>query len=259
MIETDNLEKLVECVSCDVRDKACMYGECKIRSEKLIPIAYSDANAQTSWNIWKTVREDRAVKKQGRTEQKSVTLTAKHMETGSVSDLADDFNDQLTRFKTHCFNIQNLKQEMGPNEALIDIDFAEHYNGKTANAIQSAHFGASQNQITLHTGVLYVGANSKPQSFCTVSESLEHGPGAIWVLLSPILDDLQAQHPNVKILHFFSDGPTTQYRQKGNFYLFSTVIFKRGFKLASWNFHEAGHGKGYFVSTITKCQPIHRY
>ena len=46
------------------------------------------------------------------------------------------------------------------------------------------------------------------------------------------------------ILHIFSDGPTTQYRQKGNFYLFATNIFQRGFSLGSWNFHEAGHGKG---------------
>ena len=29
-----------------------------------------------------------------------------------------------------------------------------------------------------------------------------------------------------------------------NFYLLSTQIFQKGFKKASWNFFEAGHGKG---------------
>ena len=45
------------------------------------------------------------------------------------------------------------------------------------------------------------------------------------------------------VLNFFSDGPTTQYRQKGNFYLLSTLLQERGIRLGTWNFHEAGHGK----------------
>ena len=40
-----------------------------------------------------------------------------------------------------------------------------------------------------------------------------------------------------------SDGPTTQYRQKGNFYLMPRIIHRRGFSASSWNFLEAGHGK----------------
>jgi len=40
------------------------------------------------------------------------------------------------------------------------------------------------------------------------------------------------------------DWPTTQYRQKGNLYLFGAKLKKRGFKLGTWSFHEAGHGKG---------------
>ena len=43
---------------------------------------------------------------------------------------------------------------------------------------------------------------------------------------------------------FFSDGPFNQYRQKNNFYFFSTELAAMGFSVASWNFHEAGHGKG---------------
>ncbi len=44
--------------------------------------------------------------------------------------------------------------------------------------------------------------------------------------------------------HFISDGPTTQYRNKQNFYLFSTRIYDKGFRGGTWNFLEAGHGKG---------------
>lgn len=41
-----------------------------------------------------------------------------------------------------------------------------------------------------------------------------------------------------------SDSPTTQYRQKGNCFLFARSIEEKGFKLGTWNFLESGHGKG---------------
>ena len=48
-----------------------------------------------------------------------------------------------------------------------------------------------------------------------------------------------------EIVHFVSDGPTTQYPCKQNFQLFSTQLLDIfNFKSGSWNFLEAGHGKG---------------
>ena len=110
--------------------------------------------------------------------------------------------------------------------------------------IQSIHFGASKNQITIHCGVYYVGPNSAPSTFATVSDSLEHGPAGVWAYLKPVQDVIQFKHPPINILHFISDGPTTQYCQKMNFYMFTQMIFERKLKLGKWNFHEAGHGKG---------------
>ncbi|KAI0217102.1 hypothetical protein LSAT2_031001 [Lamellibrachia satsuma] len=52
---------------------------------------------------------------------------------------------------------------------------------------------------------------------------------------------MQVNHPNIEVLHFFSDGPTAQYRQK---VLFSTKVFDMGYQAGSWNFWEASHGKG---------------
>ena len=43
---------------------------------------------------------------------------------------------------------------------------------------------------------------------------------------------------------FYSDGPSTQYEQKINFYPLCTKIFTLGCNNASWNCHEEGHGKG---------------
>lgn len=52
------------------------------------------------------------------------------------------------------------------------------------------------------------------------------------------------RYPSVNCLHFFSDGPATQYKQKGNFYLLSTEPHKKSFNSISCNFFETGHGKG---------------
>lgn len=57
-------------------------------------------------------------------------------------------------------------------------------------------------------------------------------------------EHLQAHYPAVTKVHFLSDGPTSQYRNKSAFYLASTVPFMRGFKYVTWNFTEASHGKG---------------
>ena len=56
-----------------------------------------------------------------------------------------------------------------------------------------------------------------------------HGPAAVWCHLRPILGVIRTEHPTVKKIHYFSDGPTSQYKQKGNFLLFANIPLKFGF------------------------------
>lgn len=106
---------------------------------------------------------------------------------------------------------------------MFHIDYAENYLGKLHEEIQSVHFGASQPQITLHTGVYFTKNLSGGSSFCTISDSLQHGPTVVWTYLRPLLNDIKEKHPYITNIHFFSDGPVTQYKQKkNNFYLLSS-------------------------------------
>ena len=66
----------------------------------------------------------------------------------------------------------------------------------------------------------------------------------MWTHIDPVLKSIREEHPEVKHIHFISDGPTSQYRNKTAFYLASTVPFMRGFEYVTWNFSEASHGKG---------------
>lgn len=44
---------------------------------------------------------------------------------------------------------------MDKTEAMLHVDFSENYGCKYAAEVQSAHFGGSKPQISLHTSVLY--------------------------------------------------------------------------------------------------------
>ena len=60
------------------------------------------------------------------------------------------------------------------------------------------------------------------KSFATVSSCLDHGAHAIWAHLTPVLSRLAQSHPEVDTIHFVSDGPTAQYRNRTNIFLLAT-------------------------------------
>jgi hypothetical protein len=72
-----------------------------------------------------------------------------------------------------------LKREDDQTNAVLVVDFSKNYLCKHSHAVQSFHFGASNNQISLHTSVVYV--KGKPTSFCSLFESTMHELAAIWV------------------------------------------------------------------------------
>lgn len=178
-------------------------------------------------------------------------MTLREEQQCSLSALIVDFQEQIAKIARHLFNIKHqykalrtLRENSEDSEVVIHIDFSENYNCKYDKEIQSVHFGASQIQITLHTGLVYHD-NDVLFSFCSVSDFNKHGPSAIWAHLKPILQQVQQKIPSIETVHFVSDGPTTRYRCKQNFYLFSTQLLENfHFKSGSWNFLEAGHGKG---------------
>lgn len=142
----------------------------------------------------------------------------------------------------HQFNvIKNLTTNLTEEDVLICMDFSENYCTKYGQEIQAFRFGGSRMQITLHTVVIYLKNSTK--SYCTVSKNNSHTPAAIWTHLQTIFAVLPSQ---IKHLHFISDGPVTQYRNKTMFYILATKLPKQlpNIQRFSWNFSESGHGKG---------------
>lgn len=60
---------------------------------------------------------------------------------------------------------------------------------------------------------------------------------------SPIIDFGKTLVTNLQKIHIFSDGPSSQYRQKNNFFLINYFSSLHNVDI-TWSFFESGHGKG---------------
>ena len=99
----------------------------------------------------------------------------KTVKVGTVRDLMAAFNDFLPQICNHVYvmrhqytQFQNLKKSCGEDECVMVIDFSKNYNCKSAAEVQSAHFGCSNLQVSLHTGAIY--KKDTMISFCTESD-----------------------------------------------------------------------------------------
>jgi len=247
-LKINHAEHLLDQICCSTEKHECMFRQCEVCVNKRLKFEDSllKDDSIVVWHEWETVSE--TFEKNG--EQKSAKVTRKCCKRGPLKQLKSSVCEYVReQLAQHVYNVRHqfrayrtLKQSIETNEAVIHVDFSENYICKNAVEIQSAHFGGSNKQATLHTGVAYL--FGEHQSFTTISESLRHDPSAIWAHLKPVLHELKRRHPEITDLHFWSDGPTTQYRNKANFYFFSTVLHQMGYHAATWNFFESGHGKG---------------
>lgn len=157
--------------------------------------------------------------------------TIKIKKTSTALDLVNSLKGVMLKFLKHKAIIKNqysqhkyLNLHM-KDEALAHCDFSEKYSLKYAVEIQSFHFGGSRQQVSLHTTSLFFKENNfekcKTKSFCTFSKNLNHGPPEILAHLEPTFKVLTSLKPNPRILHFLSDSPSNQYRNKLMFFLFS--------------------------------------
>lgn len=247
LISSQDLHELAKTVVCDTKNKSCMYRQCVVCKERKVPVNNFETGKMTEWYEWKT---ERIIKtKDSTSESKIVSMTVKVKEKGTISQLVNEFQDELQKCCKHLYNIthqyqaiRSLKENLSNTDVILHVDFSENYNCKYESEIQSTHFGASQKQVSIHTGVLYTSKST--DGFCSISDCLKHGPSGIWAHLIPVLKYARERNQDLRNVFFISDGPTTQYRCKDNFFLLSKIPFELGYSSVNWSFMEAGHGKG---------------
>lgn len=196
---------------------------------------------------WVTITEKRKLAKTD--TEKEVKRTVKQDCQVSVMQLKENFSNAFDKFFSHFYrdvhqrDVLKLKREnLGPGDLYVWMDFSENYACKYDRETQSHYYGASRENVVLHTGIVY--QQSEKKSFCTVSKSTRKDPSAIMAHLSPILE--KHLTPGITSLHLQSDSPSNQYRNKNMFYLVTQYIPQKFPQLTEifYNYTEAGHGKG---------------
>ena len=152
------VEQVVQASICDTPNMSCYERNCSSCKNKLT-IFGPFRKDTVSWYEWQLIKENRII------SGKNVVLkrTVKNKIINSEEKLVETFN-QL-RFKL-CWHLMVMRHQFKsyhfiknqPASCLIVIDFSENYTCKQNRSVQSAHFGASNQQITLHTGVAYIGS-----------------------------------------------------------------------------------------------------
>lgn len=132
-VETWDLQILIEQFVCSRKSQECMYQTCEKCKDNVLLVADKMPQEPTKWQKWDTIIE-REKTKGNETIQFKVKVSSKITEHGTVSQLGQSFNHELSKFKKHVFNIKNqykayrtLKENLHENETVIYIDFAENY------------------------------------------------------------------------------------------------------------------------------------
>lgn len=250
VLSSKNTAKIIKDICCNIKREECILRTCDTCKHLSIITKEFDSDAPVTYYQWLNKKETYFDKKNN--INKVVNKITKEPLKTTNAELLTIFEQKLNAFMAHEFRIShqheaisNLKKNLSDQEILIHCDFSENYNLKYNEEAQSFHFGGARQQVTLHTVVVYSKVDGKLSSecFCTLSECLKHNASAIWAHLIPVL---RTTVGNANTVHFLSDSPSTQYRNK---FMFAFLVchlpkYFPHIKNITWNYHEAGHGKG---------------
>ena len=133
----------------------------------------------------------------------------------------------------------SLISKCSEENVVLQVDYSENATIASQNETQSAHW--SHGQATLFTAHAWIKDGS--ESFMLVSDDLNHTKYSVYVYIEYIIKHLKQKVPSIKALNVFTDGASSQFKQR---YLFSNLHYwedDHGLTI-TWNFFATSHGKG---------------
>ena len=166
----------------------------------------------------------------------------------SHHDLVDTFNAEVKILKKHIFIKRNqnafynyLKENLGDNEVLLQVDYSENYSNKDQQEIQSAYFG--HNTFSIFTACAYYRTTDGivgNKNITVTSNATDHSRIASHTCTMKVIEEL-GKTVQIKKLNVWSDGCAAQFRSRFVFDLISRI--DRKYEIA-WFYNERHHGKG---------------
>ena len=165
----------------------------------------------------------------------------------TVEDAFTALKTQLKPFLLHTYvkrkqavHLKELVSNCDGVIVVLQVDFSENATITSQREIQSAHW--NHVQATLFTAHAWIGTDST-ESILILSDDLNHTKQCVYTYMQYIFNYLKSKCPNMKVFDIFSDGASSQFKQK---YLFSNLYSweqEHDFKIR-WNFFATSHGKG---------------
>jgi len=153
------------------------------------------------------------------------------------------FEQHVQRVREQYQQVRKLKENLPEDEVMVQMDFAENYSCRSLNEPQPAYWNLTM--VTLHPVVAYYKDNGelKHKSYVVVSDELTHSSSTVCAFLDKIMPELKTLKPELKCVHYWTDSPSSQYRNRYIFHVVANHDTLYGMS-ARWNYFEVGHGKG---------------
>ena len=154
-----------------------------------------------------------------------------------------EFKEHVNRVRNQYHALQDLKANLPRNHMIVQMDFAENFNCKTADEVQSSYFNKCY--VSLHPVVVYYKVNDTlhHKSFTFISNDLSHNATFVFSVIKRLVPILETINLDLKCVHYWTDSPTSQYRNKHIFAIIKKHNDHFGVN-CTWDYFEAGHGKG---------------
>lgn len=202
----------------------------------------SDVITFSEWKNDQIMYEGKLLKK---TRLKECTLPKSEF----VSKFSEEFSalrHHVRRIKTQYVQLSNLRNSLDPLKAITcQMDYAENYGCVYQDEPSSLYY--DRNQITVHPMVIHFKNEEgevQHKSFVGLSAETSHSAPTCLAFLLKLIPKVKAILPDLDFVHYISDSPASQYRNKTAIDILAKHTCLFGGIHASWDFLETGHGKG---------------
>lgn len=182
---------------------------------------------------------------------KVIKRTRLETRTIEKSSFLDTFIKSLHSFQQHVDRVlkqyravRDLKEHLPELHVTIQMDFAENYTTTYSEEVQSAYYDRAQ--VTIHPMVVHYKKDDKllHKSFLCVTDNRSHNSAAVLTFMKAVLPKVKLLVPGLKHVHYLTDSPTSQYRNRTMLYIVAHHADMFVGTKASWLYFESGHGKG---------------
>lgn len=228
---------LLKLLVCDMNNESCMFNKCS-------ECPGTEALLDNLKNEIDEMPEEICFKQWVNTDRAELITQIK-----ATDEFLESLVEKLLALKTHHFTaktqslyFRKLKEKLTSKECVVLADFAENYTFTIQDEIQSYHW--NNQQATIHPFVYYYknDANVCHRNLCIISDHLVHDTVAVYTFQKHLIDDIKNIAPSVEKVIYFSDGSSSQYKNKKNFVNVCHHVTDFGIK-SEWNFFASSHGK----------------